>query len=417
MVLKTVLVCCCFMLILPLIINFPVPNTWPTNKNPVSFENSLNQHVNDQRKVKLVSTYKGTLSGINISDFIGWNHSILESVTEPTCVHNSLIAIIITSAPDHQEQRNEIRETWCSRNPRSMLYESGYVNDVFCVFLLGKSSLSSVNGAVASEVERYQDILLAGYEDVYRNLTLKVLTGLNWIHNKCSSKFVLKTDDDCFVNTFILPKVLAENYEASSSHLYTGYLYRTPKETKVIRSKANKWHVSEDEVLPDYYPPYISGTGYILSSYSLKVIMKLARSFKPFPNEDAYVGMLVERAGLEPKASYRFVLTVFGWTTCNFLYLIVVHNIRPSQMSSLRDQVFKATEDCHEEINTVLWNMHSMHHMQMKVNEVLCMFAHKITFAFSVVSLKSLDSHQSTVCTGFIHLISLFVRFIKLKIF
>ena len=61
-------------------------------------------------------------------------------------------------------------------------------------------------------------IQLAFFQDSYHNLTLKTVMGLKWVKDHCSqARFVMKTDDDIFVN---LPKLhkalLAERAFASN---------------------------------------------------------------------------------------------------------------------------------------------------------------------------------------------------------
>jgi len=55
--------------------------------------------------------------------------------------------------------------------------------------------------------------LQADLEDSYRNLTLKAIGALWWISRYCNrTRFVLKTDDDAFVNMRALLKHLGRGY-------------------------------------------------------------------------------------------------------------------------------------------------------------------------------------------------------------
>jgi len=52
-------------------------------------------------------------------------------------------------------------------------------------------------------------ILKENFVDTYHNLTYKGIAALRWIDQHCShAKFVLKTDDDIFVNMFSLLRLL-----------------------------------------------------------------------------------------------------------------------------------------------------------------------------------------------------------------
>ena len=57
----------------------------------------------------------------------------------------------------------------------------------------------------------YKDILRLDYQDTYENLTNKTVLTLRWIAEKCEPKYVLKTDDDCFVNILVLSTWLQKN--------------------------------------------------------------------------------------------------------------------------------------------------------------------------------------------------------------
>ena len=50
------------------------------------------------------------------------------------------------------------------------------------------------------------------FQDTYRNLTLKTVMGLKWSAIFCpQAKFVMKTDDDIFVNLPFLHDAIAKN--------------------------------------------------------------------------------------------------------------------------------------------------------------------------------------------------------------
>ena len=58
-----------------------------------------------------------------------------------------------------------------------------------------------------TESLRFNDIVLFDFIDSYRNMTLKHLSGFSWLDQQCGPKrdlFVLKADDDVFVETFDL---------------------------------------------------------------------------------------------------------------------------------------------------------------------------------------------------------------------
>ena len=93
---------------------------------------------------------------------------------------------------------------------------------------------------------------------IIHNLYLQVMSGLHWVVTACSSQYILKTDDDCFVNTAIFVRLLTESPPQTGDRpLYTGHCMSSLKHTQVIRNPGSKWAVNDQEYAPDYYPLYI----------------------------------------------------------------------------------------------------------------------------------------------------------------
>ena len=53
----------------------------------------------------------------------------------------------------------------------------------------------------------------------------------------------------------------------------------------------------------------------MLSREVLGRMLALSRRYKPFPNEDAYIGVLAEQLSVSPVHSSRFTLYSDAWTT------------------------------------------------------------------------------------------------------
>ena len=285
-----------------------------------------------------------------------WDQQQLVASTKhtPKC-QTSFLHILITSATHDFAQRDIIRQTWCSKQQLINSFLPHDRNSLMqCTFLIGQSTNTTTMQHINQEIKQFGDILLGGYSDTYRNLTLKVLTGLHWVTTNCISKYILKTDDDCFVNSNILLKVLLAQ-KHSTLPLYLGMLLDSLEHTVVIRDPDNKWHVAEEEYAPDYYPAYISGTGYLLSQASASRIYGLSKLFTPLPVEDAYIGVLAEYAGIPARQSFRFTLIRENWQVCNFLYLIVIHHISISMQQEFQKRVKNAYSICDHSDLTLKW--------------------------------------------------------------
>jgi beta-1,3-galactosyltransferase 1 len=263
---------------------------------------------------------------------------------KPVCHKESKIIILITSAPQNYERRKSIRETWCrpsNFNLASIPWQ--------CVFLIGRSSVHLSSDKLDNEINDFHDILIGSYIDSYRNLTIKTMHGLEWVRRTCPSDFVLKTDDDVYVNTKLLHK-LSSNTPKSNS--YIGLVTQAEGRLKVIRDPDSKWFVSMEEYPSSHYPPYAVGMGYLMSKDLVEKLVNTSRYIPPFANEDAYVGVLADHFDVKPQRSGRFTLSGWGLRTCNFLYVVVVHHVSAEDQYKLFDTNQEAFQICKDDADT-----------------------------------------------------------------
>ncbi|KAH9375772.1 hypothetical protein HPB48_023013 [Haemaphysalis longicornis] len=303
------------------------------------------------------------------------------------------LVIMIASAPANTRQRGAIRSTW--GHPTG----SGFDQEKFLtIFLVGDSDDPSRRRLVLKEAKEYGDMLVGPYVDTYRNLTLKTVHGFLWITEHVKPSFVLKTDDDCFVNIGVLADVLAETLvfqtelsaaasgqedstyrmapghpegaarSSSSALSYRGAALATTRlpspfyvgnirwSNPVVRNPKSRWYVPEEDYARSRYPPYGSGAGYILDSRALDVLTSNVRRVKPFANEDAYVGTVLSEAGVYPVQSSRFASQLSGLWTCNFLYFVVIHGVSAEDHGRLVAKVQSARQQCRDVERDVGWD-------------------------------------------------------------
>ena len=167
------------------------------------------------------------------------------------------------------------------------------------VFVMGLSENEIVNRFVEREASIYQDIVLGNFIDTYRNLTYKYLTGLRWVTHHCNTApFVMKTDDDVFIDiidfTFQLKSMQVE--EGSVRNLLACPInpYRSP-----IR-KISKWQVTYEEYPNTTYPVYCSGWSALFSQDVANKLLLISFVEPFFWIDDVYVsGFLASRLGLK----------------------------------------------------------------------------------------------------------------------
>ena len=76
---------------------------------------------------------------------------------------------------------------------------------------------------IVEEYRTHGDIIQEDFVDSYMNLTLKTIMGIKWAQNYCSkASFILKTDDDIFVN---IPLLMENLIELQGRRIFFGKQY------------------------------------------------------------------------------------------------------------------------------------------------------------------------------------------------
>ncbi|XP_073511220.1 beta-1,3-galactosyltransferase 5-like [Phyllobates terribilis] len=277
----------------------------------------------------------------------GVDFSSLSSADLPelACQSDLGLLILVTSHTSHHASRSAIRKTWAQKT-------KGSIHPWQVVFLVGRPVDVMLDWHMHKEHEIYRDILMGNYVDSYRNLTLKVMHGINWAVERCQPAYILKTDDDCYINTQRLPAFLSK--QSPSSQLYVGSIFPEDKRM-VIRDPSSKWYVSYGDYESDVYPPYASGIGYILSLDAARMILQKAQTTAPLPVEDAYVGILADRVQIRPLSSARFAKHNAKWSVCNYRYLMVIHGLSPEEQDPTHKKVLSTRTACTHSMEATHW--------------------------------------------------------------
>lgn len=240
---------------------------------------------------------------------------------------NPFLVILVSSAPEDLEARQAIRITWGSQS-----YWWG--QRVLTLFLLGEDTRGESNAAALSVEDEsilYGDIIRQDFTDTYDNLTLKTIMAFRWVTEFCSNaRFLMKTDDDVFINTANLVKFLLKLN--SSDHVFTGY----PRiDNFAYRGLYKRRYISYHEYPFQWFPPYCSGMGYILDGKLALRIYGLMSHIKPIKVEDVYVGICLNILKVNitlPEDSQQFFLYRVNFDLCQYRHLIAVHGIAPGEM-------------------------------------------------------------------------------------
>lgn len=190
-------------------------------------------------------------------------------------------------------------------------------------FLIGRTNNLNQQRDISKEAARFDDIIQESFIDTYNNLTLKSISMLKLVNNYClgNVKFVMKTDDDMYVNV---------------DGLIRRFLTREPKnvlvgslicKAKPIRS-ANKWYTPAYMYNGKIYPNYLSGTGYVMSIDLIPKLYKQAFVIPIFHLEDIYItGILPKAIGQKPRREPGFMHIKHGDDPCQFKNVLTVHHL------------------------------------------------------------------------------------------
>ena len=241
------------------------------------------------------------------------------------------LLVLIATAPSNFNLRKAVRETWASRTEVDG-------ERIVTMFLLGKTNLQHQR-LVDKESKTFHDVLQENFVDSYRNLTLKTIMAMKWAGEFCShAKYVMKTDDDMFVGYENLVGYL-KSPRTPSTRFATG---RTIHESP-IRDPKNKWYVPTSVYSGSLFPPFCSGTGYVLSGDVVRMVSEIS-AFSPFLHlEDVFVGICLDQLNIRPVRHIQFNNGFVPYSYCRYKTIITSHLSKKT--TSLRYQIWQDLND------------------------------------------------------------------------
>jgi len=227
--------------------------------------------------------------------------------------------IVVCSAVENRARRDAIRGTWGSPEHLKGL-------GLRVVYVLGRAE--GRDGDVLVEARRHSDIIQADFVDSYANLSVKSLAALRWAAEYAAcARFVVKTDDDAFINTHLLSRDLAGT---AHRRFVMGYVIAGAQPD---RTPGSKWFTPVSIYSSDVYPTYASGVAYVISGDGVRPLLRAAAGSRVFWIEDVYVtGMLARAAGLQLIVNGKF----YGYRPmsddCAVRNHIALHRVNASDM-------------------------------------------------------------------------------------
>lgn len=289
--------------------------------------------LNVKKTLELVNKTLDTTKGVITSFFYEAGH--VESPTE-ICTNEGeaiKLIIVITSAPAHRDARLAIRQTWGHFASR---------RDIAIAFLLGTAG-QQMDDAISAENYMYNDIIRGKFVDSYNNLTLKTISMLEWVNENCpKASFILKTDDDMFIN---VPKLL-QFIEKKQSDKRTIY-GRLAKKWKPIRNKKSKYYVSPEQYRPPIFPAFTTGPAYLMTRDCTKDLYAKALNETYLKLEDVYTtGIVAQAVGIKRVHVNEFLNRRIAFNACNIKKAISLHMIKPTEEIDLWKKLLDPAVKC-----------------------------------------------------------------------
>lgn len=229
-----------------------------------------------------------------------------------------LVLILVHSAPNNYKKRLHIRETWGSLD----------TSLIKLIFLLGAVNNTNLQHKIELENNMFSDIVQGNFIDSYRNMTYKHVMALKWFIYYCpNAKFLLKIDDDVFINTPYLIDYL-NRYAKRSNLLFCQVIYWA----RVKRSFRSKWRVSTKEYSNRYYPPYCPGYAIIYSPDIIHNLYNQAQITPYFWIDDVHItGTLAQKINITITSSLQYILT---YELCEKILSNYTNNLNSNQISN-----------------------------------------------------------------------------------
>lgn len=245
------------------------------------------------------------------------------------------VLVLITSAPDHQKHRTAVRQTWG---------HFGVRRDVVLAFMVGRTLNADIQANLDQENDLYGDIIQANFMDHYSNLTLKTISMFEWVKTYCSeSHFVLKTDDDMFINMPLLLSFVES--KGSDQRVLYG---RMAKGWKPVRNKKSKYYIDASTYSRTRYPDFLTGPAYLFTGDVVEDIYHKTLDTTFFPLEDVLVtGIVGETLRLRRVGDSRFRNEKIKLTdTCSLLKTISIHMVKFEEQFDIYKRTLDGKAKC-----------------------------------------------------------------------
>jgi len=255
------------------------------------------------------------------------------------------LLVVVNSAVSHFEARDAIRKTW-----GQFAVERGSL----FLFLIGSPDPSQTDAdiiqeKVFQEESVHGDLLQGIFVDNYYNLTLKTISLLRWVNSTCDGiKYVLKIDDDMFVNM----QMVVDFCETRS--FPRSVIGKLARRWKPHRNPLSKWYVPSSAFNRSVYPNFATGPAYMFTGDAVRPLLETALNSTNIYLEDVNLGIIAEKAGVR-RLNHGLIKNVrLRVDACTFKRFMTSHRHSPQEILSLWKLVYDpvAGKNCFQSTTT-----------------------------------------------------------------
>ncbi|XP_016984090.2 beta-1,3-galactosyltransferase 5 [Drosophila rhopaloa] len=243
------------------------------------------------------------------------------------------LLVLITSALHHEAARMAIRQTWMHYGSR---------RDVGMAFVLGRGTNRTLNKAIDREDFMYRDLIRGHFIDSYNNLTLKTISLLEWADLNCpKAKYLLKTDDDMFIN---VPKLLALMATLRANRSIYG---RRAENWKPVRNRWSKYHITIAQYAKNTFPYFTTGPAYLLTGDIVHPLYVRSLDTPFLKLEDVFTtGIVAGSLDIQRINVREIANTRTKFEPCHIRDRITIHMVRNNEQFVLWKMLLDDTIKC-----------------------------------------------------------------------
>ena len=208
----------------------------------------------------------------------------------------NLLLVLIHAKARGRERRDAIRGTWVS--PYRHL-PPGLAPIQYRFVVGGQGLTQEVSEELVKEAQEEKDLLVLEHsEDSLQGLTSRTLNMLTYAVENFEFSYVLKCDDDTFVDIMRIASEL--QMRESRDRLYWGYMLGHTKPMLYGPYRNSNWTYCS------HYFPYACGGGYVLSHDIAELVVRNRAHLAQHVAEDASLGLWLAPFNIERRHDARF---------------------------------------------------------------------------------------------------------------